>query len=106
MGRILSPRSRICGFKCITTGPRGSWICSRENRKTLDFDLQYRRPLGRWQDLTWGLGYRYTESENSRGNFTLAFMPSEQVNRIFNTFVQDEITLVKERLRLTIGSQI
>src|SRR5207249_7572921 len=33
------------------------------------------------------------------------FIPADSVTRIFNTFVQDEITLVKDRLRLTLGSK-
>src|SRR5207302_8778383 len=77
----------------------------KQNRRTLDFELQYRHPLGQWQDLTWGIGYRYTDNENSKSNFTLAFIPAERVTRIFNVFVQDEITLVKERVRLTLGSK-
>ena len=76
-----------------------------EDRSTLDVDLQYRHALGRWQAMTWGVGYRYTDADLSRSNFTLAFNPSGRVIRIFNTFVQDEITLVQDRLRLTIGSK-
>ena len=77
----------------------------REDRRTGDFDLQYRHSLGRWQNITWGIGYRYAQSDTSKSNFTLAFIPPDQVTRIFNTFVQDEITLVKDRLRLTVGSK-
>ena len=77
----------------------------KENRSTLDSELQYRHALGRRQDVTWGIGYRYTDSQNSKSNFTLAFIPLQRVTRIFNAFVQDEITLVKERLRLTLGSK-
>ncbi len=77
----------------------------QEERTTLDFDLQYRHALGRWQALTWGVGYRYTDGELSKSNFSLAFNPADRVNRIFNTFVQDEITLVQDRLRLTLGSK-
>lgn len=76
-----------------------------EDRSTVDFDLQYRHPLGRWQNLTWGIGYRYTDGDIKGSNFTLAFVPQDRVIRLFNTFVQDEITLVQDRLRLTLGSK-
>src|SRR5438093_3529420 len=77
----------------------------KEMRNTADFDLQYRHPLWQRHDVTWGVGFRYADSDTSRSNFTLAFIPPERITRIFNTFIQDEITLVKERLRLTLGSK-
>jgi len=77
----------------------------KENGQTLDAELQFRHGLGQQQNITWGLGYRYTASDISRSNFTLAFLPANRVTRIFNTFVQDEITIIEDRLRLTLGSK-
>ncbi len=92
-------------FQMYYDGANRETAFFKENLNTLDFELQYRHALGRWQDVTWGAGCRYTDSANSRSNFTLAFIPPDRVTRIFNAFVQDEITLMKERLRLTVGSK-
>lgn len=77
-----------------------------ERRATVDVEAQLRHPLGERQNVTWGVGYRYIANDNARGNFNLAFEPSDEVSRIFNSFVQDEITLIKDRLRLTLGSKL
>jgi iron complex outermembrane receptor protein len=77
----------------------------REERDTLDFDLQSRFPLGERQDVVWGLGYRHADSHNFKSNFNLAFVPGDRETEEYSAFVQDEITLVRERLRLTLGSK-
>jgi iron complex outermembrane receptor protein len=76
-----------------------------EDRHTFDVDLQVHHPLGARQDIVWGLGYRYTDSHNLKSNFNLSFVPAERQTEEYSAFVQDEITLVEDRLRLTLGSK-
>src|SRR4051812_13006365 len=76
-----------------------------ETRNTADVELQYRLPVGERQNWEAGIGYRYSDSRNLKSNFTLSFFPPQRATHIFNTFVQDEISLVKDRLRLTLGSK-
>jgi len=76
-----------------------------EDRDTFDFDLQIHHALGERQDIIWGAGFRHSESSNIKSNFNLAFVPSDRKTDDYSTFVQDEITLVRERLRLTLGSK-
>ena len=76
-----------------------------ETRETVDAELQYRMPLGEWQNLEAGLGYRYSDSDNFKSNFSLSFDPPGRSTHIFSTFVQDEVTVIKDRLRLTVGSK-
>ena len=76
-----------------------------EDRDSGDVELQYRVPLGERQNIEVGAGYRYSYSYNLRSNFTLSFFPLDRQTHIFNTFIQDEITLVRDRLRLTLGSK-
>jgi iron complex outermembrane receptor protein len=75
-----------------------------EDRDTFDFDFQNRFPLCARQSVLWGAGYRLT-SDQIKDGYSLMFAPDHRTDQVFNTFVQDEITLVSERLRLTLGSK-
>jgi iron complex outermembrane receptor protein len=76
-----------------------------EDRNTFDLDLQLHHPWGERQELVWGFGYRYSDSYNTKSNFVLSFHPADRVTHDWSTFLQDEITLVRDRLRLTLGSK-
>ena len=76
-----------------------------EDLNTYDIDFQHRFPIGEWNDIIWGLGYRLIEDDV--GNTpTLAFLPARVSRQWFGGFVQDEIALVKDRLNLTLGTKI
>jgi iron complex outermembrane receptor protein len=73
-----------------------------ETRHTWDVDLQaryYGLPL---QELTWGVSYRLTTADLDTG--PLASLPngSEQT---FGGFLQDEISLAEDRVRLFVGAK-
>src|SRR3989454_1099950 len=75
-----------------------------EDLNIYDFDSQYRFSLGERQDVVWGLGYR--QIEDDVGNIgALTFLPAHQSLHLYSGFVQDTITLVEDRLRLTLGSK-
>ena len=71
---------------------------------TFDLDFQHRFMLGQWQEIVWGLGYRFI-SDESDSTFTLSFDPKSRDYDLFSAFVQDEITLAQGRLRLMLGSK-
>ena len=71
---------------------------------TVDFDLQHRFALGSRQDIVWGGGYRYLTEEASQ-SFFATFTPSYVHEQAFSTFVQDTLTIVEDRLNLTLGSK-
>lgn len=71
---------------------------------TYDVDLQHRFALGDRQDIVWGLGYRY-QYESVTTNFFVSFTPPVTHQAVYSAFVQDEITVVQDRLHLTIGSK-
>ena len=75
-----------------------------EIRDTFDVELQHRLPECRRNQITWGLGYRVSADDISNG-FASAITPDHRTLNLFNSFVQDEITLVENRLRLTVGSK-
>jgi iron complex outermembrane receptor protein len=76
----------------------------REARDTFDVDFQHRFALPWRQEIIWGLGYRLTADDTSAVS-TVVFMPKHRTDHLFSAFVQDEIVLVTDRLRLTIGSK-
>jgi iron complex outermembrane receptor protein len=75
---------------------------------TVDFDFQHHFELGSRQDIVWGLGYRLLNDEfnNSDPNANTVFSPESRSSQIFSGFFQDQITLVKDRLRLTVGAKL
>jgi iron complex outermembrane receptor protein len=75
-----------------------------EHRDTVDLDWQHRFALGERQEFVWGLGYRFT-TDGIRDSFMVSFDPSGRDLDLYSAFVQDEITLFPETLRLTVGSK-
>ena len=67
-----------------------------------DVEMQYRTAFGARHDLVFGSGYRDDDLQ-TRPTFTLD-IPSSQ-DRVFNTFVQDEIA-VGRRVKVTVGSKL
>ena len=70
-----------------------------ENRGTFDVDFQHHVPLGDWNDVTWGLGYRISLDHVKDG--LIQFVPNNRAEQLFSLFAQDEIALIKDKLRLT-----
>lgn len=75
-----------------------------DERGTADIEFQHRFQATAAHELTWGLGYRYTHDilENSQ---TFSFDPASRTDTLYSAFLQDEITLVDDLLRLTLGSK-
>lgn len=74
--------------------------------RTIDLDLQHRFAVGRRHELIWGLGYRRSDID---------ITPNETYNRklrevdaveYVSGFIQSDIELLEDRLRLTLGSKV
>lgn len=72
--------------------------------ETYDIDFQHGLPLGARSRFVWGLAYRSTHDEISNSP-ALAFFPENLRQELYSVFVQDEITLVPEKLVFTFGSK-
>lgn len=77
-----------------------------DDRDTFDVDLLEQTQAGSRQQLLYGL-----EARSSDGRFTevttgLVFSPFHQLDYLFSGFLQDNLTLVNDRLLLTAGSKI
>ena len=76
----------------------------QEERNTVDLDFQHRFKVTGRQELIWGLGYRFTKGD-TKSVPTLVISPRNRADNLFSAFIQDEIVLVDDRLRLTVGSK-
>lgn len=74
-----------------------------ETRDTFDLDVQHTRRWAR-HTVTAGAGYRVT-----RGQITAAspahFAPAQRTDSLFSLLAQDEMVLVPERVRVSVGAK-
>ena len=75
-----------------------------ETRDTGDVDLQHRFALGAHQEVVWGLGFRTTRDDITN-TLNVSLVPDSRTLNLYSAFVQDEITIVPERLGITLGSK-
>jgi iron complex outermembrane receptor protein len=71
---------------------------------TYDLDFQHNFKIGGRNKFIWGLGYRVAND-----NFTNAgntFIPPDRTLHWYSGFVQDQFTIVPEKLDFTIGTKI
>jgi iron complex outermembrane receptor protein len=78
---------------------------AQEVRNTYDLDFQHHVAWGSRQDLIWGVEFRHT-GDQTVGTIDEAFVPANQNGNLFNSFVQDQITLKPDRLFLSIGAKL
>ena len=71
---------------------------------TYDLDFQHHFHLGAWNNIIWGLGYRFTHEMDDSAP-ALAFSPSTLDRNLYSGFVQDEIRL-REDLFFTLGTKL
>ena len=102
--RTFSSRSdltlQIYFDKYTRSGPE-----SFETRNTVDFDFRYHQLLGTRNDLTWGLGYRYS-GDQTIGTIDQAFSPPNRWGDLFNFFIEDQIALAPNRLLVYAGTKL
>jgi len=71
---------------------------------TVDFDYQHHFGFSRRHDVLWGLGYRLI-SDDITGAFPIGFDPSSRTVNLVTGFVQDEMSVVRNRLALNVGAK-
>jgi iron complex outermembrane receptor protein len=77
----------------------------REARNTLDADFAYHFHWNARQDIVWGVGYRFSSSTTD-GDLLFSLKPPDLNTPLYSAFIQDEFTLVPDRLTLTVGTKI
>jgi iron complex outermembrane recepter protein len=101
--RVFSPASQLAVQAYFDRFHHGDGDIT-ETRTTFDLDVQHRFPVGERHDVVWGFGSRTTE-DRLAPTFYLSFDPERARERFHSAFLQDEITLVPQRLKFTLGSK-
>ena len=73
-----------------------------EHRDILDVELQHRFSPAPDHEIVWGLGYRLNH-DKTVGSFGVSVAPDERRTPLYSGFVQDEVTLSPDRLKLVLG---
>jgi iron complex outermembrane receptor protein len=73
---------------------------------TIDFDFLSRFGLGERQRITWGLDYRFIGDHIDTKKTAITVNNEIRSSHFFSVFVQDEITIVPDRLTMTFGSKL
>jgi iron complex outermembrane receptor protein len=74
------------------------------DEQTFDVDFQHHFQAGERNDIIWGLGYRLVAADFD-DSFTVSLDDDHRIDHLLSAFVQDEITLSEDELRLTLGSK-
>jgi iron complex outermembrane recepter protein len=74
-------------------------------RDTYDVDFLDRFRLPGREQISWGLGARFSRGDNPVVVPGLTFTPTERTDRLLTAFLQDEIGLVDDHLVLTLGTK-
>jgi iron complex outermembrane recepter protein len=78
-----------------------------EDLKTYDVDFQHRFQLGERNNLLWGLEYRdYDDNTMTPPGAILTFLDPHRNLQLFSGFVQDEITIVPDQVKVTVGTKL
>jgi iron complex outermembrane receptor protein len=78
---------------------------SVSQQKTFDLEFEHRIHAITRNDITWGISYR-ASGYRVDGSDLLSFIPSSRILRIAGAFIQDEVRLTPDSLRLTLGAKV
>lgn len=75
------------------------------DRETLDFEFQHSFNFAKRHSIIWGLGYRFI-NDNTVNTFAITLNPYYHDEHLFSAFIQDEISLIENKLELTLGTKL
>ncbi len=99
----LSPTSELSVQGYFDRMDRKEFI-GRQEQDVYDAELRHRFQAGEHL-LAWGMGYRSTTTTISNSPIVMVQSP-EKVDKLLNTYIQDDFELIHDRLGVTLGSKI
>ena len=76
-----------------------------EKNETYDIEGQHKLSLGKGGELIYGLGFRFIDHDvENLENF--GFQPARKSLYLYNVFIQDQFTLIQNKLHLTTGIKV
>jgi iron complex outermembrane receptor protein len=76
-----------------------------EGRRTTDLQVEHRFSPAAAHDIVWGIGYRQSNDYLHLGA-DLETRPARRQIDLYTAFVQDEIALAADRVRITLGTKL
>ncbi len=74
---------------------------------TADLAFCAKLGIGARNDVIWGLGYRFTDTQLLKANSPIAVIAGDNIPlNLFSAFVQDELKLIPDSLTFTLGTKI
>jgi iron complex outermembrane recepter protein len=73
---------------------------------TFDLDAQDRFSLGKSQEVIWGGGARLQSDNGISNNGIVVYDPTSSNYNTYNVFVQDDLTMIPDRLHLILGTKL
>lgn len=101
--RVLSETSDLSLQAYYDRTERVSDALIGEDRDTVDIELQHQFRLASLHHLIWGTGYRLLNDRIE--NAFVSFAPDKRTDHVVSAFVQDQVTILGDRLQLTVGSK-
>jgi len=102
--RTLSKTSHFSAQTYYDRTVRESQVIG-EDRDTFDIDIQHQVLVGDIHDIVYGLEYRGTW-DSIRNCRTIAFHPKSRNINLYSGFLQDEISVIPDKVLLTLGSKL
>lgn len=103
-------RQSVFSIQAFAENVQRDVALSHENRETFDLEVQHSFALEEGNKLTWGLGYRYLHALAANAAtasiFGDKFIPISRSYDVTNAFVQDEIDLIPNTLKSTVGMKL
>ncbi|WP_246293805.1 TonB-dependent receptor plug domain-containing protein [Desulfobacter latus] len=101
--KILSGSSEMF-VQMYYDGMQRSEDILNEDRHNVDVEFQHRFGVGFGNDIIWGLRLRHSHDDYSGSK--VAFMDPVSTNDLlYSAFIQDEISLLEDKIKLTFGSK-
>ncbi|MBL0709412.1 MAG: TonB-dependent receptor [Colwellia sp.] len=73
-----------------------------QKHDTFDVDFQHRFQATQSHEINWGLGYRHIK-DNFKNSYNVSVFPDNDKRAVYSAFVQDEVELLPNNLKLTLG---
>jgi iron complex outermembrane receptor protein len=74
--------------------------------ETYDIDLQHNFQLSKTNNLVWGAGYRLMKDNSQNTTVFIGFVPAVRTLHLYSGFVQDEIAVIPDVFKITLGTKL
>src|SRR5690606_25294459 len=74
--------------------------------ETADFEIDHRFRVGQRHNFVWGGGYRLIRNNTVTTTRFVGLIPENRDMPLYSAFIQDEIALAEDRLRLVLGTKL